>query len=352
MAQTGVNLSGMNLSGMNLSDVNLTDADLTGADLTGVIGANLTGAIINQNVPQAVAPQAVAPQGNADQNIAAINQVFTKSIFNINPFGTTISIKTKDNVLCLSLYFYKDYIYITSLNKCGITGSNSLKKVEEVAKLLLKSIKLMDASTINKCGVELDLAIIKILTNGQSWYNSLGYYSDNYKDEIAHNKNILDLSCKDFFESVFEKCFKKFLVSNSKDTINNKIKMHGKREALKKKIETEQKKLDDYDNFIRDETEKYILRRDAIIQKGVELYPYPNTGMNVKDYFTHIWSDDCTPDKSKWLSDIIEYIDESKILKYDNQLKKLFIDAKGKRKKTKRRKLLKLKRKYSGTHRR
>ena len=116
--------------------------------------------------------------------------------------------------------------------------------------------------------------------------------------------------------------------------------------------ETEQKKLDDYDNFIRDETEKYILRRDAIIQKGVELYPYPNIGMNVKDYFTHIWSDVCTPDKSKWLSDIIEYINDSKILKYDNQLKKMFIDAKGKRKKTKKRKLLKLKRKYSGTRRR
>jgi hypothetical protein len=284
----------------------------------------------------------------------AIDHVFTESRFNIKPFGKSISIKTKDNVICLSLYFYEDYISIISLNKCGITGSDSLQKVEEVAKLLpnIKLIKLMDASSINKCGVDLDLAIIKILTKGQSWYNSFGYYSDNYNDEIDNNRNILQTECKDFFESVFKNCFEKFLVSNSKDTINNKIKMYSNRETVKKYIEKEQKKLDDYDNFIRDETEKYILRRDAIIQKGVELYPYPNTGMNVKDYFTHIWSDVCTPDKSKWLSDIIEYIDESKVLKYDNQLKKMFIDAKGKRKKTKKRKLLKLKHKYSGTRRR
>ena len=257
-----------------------------------------------------------------------INQVFLESEFNINPFGKSISIKTKDDVKCLSLYFHEDYISITSLDKCGIPGSKSLKKVEEVAKLLpikINSINLMDASSINKCGVDLDLAIIKILTNGQSWYNSLGYYSDNYKDEIDHNKNILDLSCKDFFESVFEKCFEKFLVSNSKEIINNKLKMYGNKKPLIKLIETEQKKLDDYDNFIRDETEKYILRRDAIIQKGVDLYPYPNTGMNVKDYFTYILSDICTTEKSQWLSDIMDYINESKVLKYDNQLKKCLL---------------------------
>lgn len=286
-----------------------------------------------------------------------INQVFLESEFNINPFGKSISIKTKDDVKCLSLYFHEDYISITSLDKCGIPGSKSLKKVEEVAKLLpikINSINLMDASSINKCGVDLDLAIIKILTNGQSWYNSLGYYSDNYKDEIDHNKNILDLSCKDFFESVFEKCFEKFLVSNSKEIINNKLKMYGNKKPLIKLIETEQKKLDDYDNFIRDETEKYILRRDAIIQKGVDLYPYPNTGMNVKDYFTYILSDICTTEKSQWLSDIMDYINESKVLKYDNQLKKMFADkTKGGNKKTKRyNKRLKPKRKYSGTRRR
>ena len=203
--------------------------------------------------------------------IENIKIFFSESEFNIIFLGNAVNIKTKDDVNCLSLYFYEDNILIKSLYKCGITGSKSLKKVEEVAKLLTKSIKLIDASSINKCGVEIDLAIIKILTNGQSWYNSLGYYSDNYKDEIRHNKNILDLSCKDFFESVFEKCFEKFLVFNSKDTILRKLKIYGNRETLKEKIKTEQKKLDDYDNFIRNETEKYILRRDAIIQKTILL---------------------------------------------------------------------------------
>ena len=47
-----------------------------------------------------------------------INQVFLESEFNIIFLGNAVNIKTKDNVLCLSLYFYKDYIYITSLNKC------------------------------------------------------------------------------------------------------------------------------------------------------------------------------------------------------------------------------------------
>lgn len=287
--------------------------------------------------------------------IENIKIFFSESEFNIIFLGNAVNIKTKDDVKCLSLYFHEDYISITSLDKCGIPGSKSLKKVEEVAKLLpnIKSINLMDTSSINKCGVKLDLAIIKILTNGQSWYNSLGYYSDNYKDEIDHNKNILDLSCKDFFESVFEKCFTKFLVSNSKEIINNKLKMYGNRKPLKKLIETEQKKLDDYDNFIRDETEKYILHRDAIIQKGVDLYPYPEN-MSIQEYFTYILSDICTTEKIQWLSDIMDYIDESKVLKYDNQLKKMFADkTKGGKKKTKRyNKRLKPKRKYSGTRRR
>ena len=287
--------------------------------------------------------------------IENIKIFFSESEFNIIFLGNAVNIKTKDDVKCLSLYFHEDYISITSLDKCGIPGSKSLKKVEEVAKLLpnIKSINLMDTSSINKCGVKLDLAIIKILTNGQSWYNSLGYYSDNYKDEIDHNKNILDLSCKDFFESVFEKCFEKFLVSNSKEIINNKLKMYGNRKPLKKLIETEQKKLDDYDKFIRDETEKYILHRDVIIQKGVDLYPYPEN-MSIQEYFTYILSDICTTEKSQWLSDIMDYIDESKVLKYDNQLKKIFADkTKGGNKKTKRyNKRLKPKRKYSGTRRR
>jgi hypothetical protein len=288
--------------------------------------------------------------------IETIKIFFSESEFNIIFFGNAVNIETKDDVKCLSLYFYEDNISIKSLYKCGITGSDSLKKVEEVAKLLpikINSINLMDTSSINKCGVDLDLAIIKILTRGQSWYNSLGYYSDNYKDEIAHNKKILHLSCKDFFESVFEKCFTKFLVSNSKEIINNKLKIYGNRETLKKHRETEQQKLDNYDKFIHDETEKYILRRDAIIQKGVDLYPYPEN-MSIQEYFTHIWSDRCTTEKSQWLSDIMDYINESKVLKYDNQLKKMFADkTKGGNKKTKRyNKRLKPKRKYSGTRRR
>lgn len=129
--------------------------------------------------------------------------------------------------------------------------------------------------------------------------------------------------------------------------------MYGNRKPLKKLIETEQKKLDDYDKFIRDETEKYILRRDVIIQKGVDLYPYPEN-MSIQEYFTYILSDICTTEKSQWLSDIMDYIDESKVLKYDNQLKKMFADkTKGGNKKTKRyNKRLKPKRKYSGTRRR
>lgn len=144
--------------------------------------------------------------------IENIKIFFSESEFNIIFLGNAVNIKTKDDVKCLSLYFHEDYISITSLDKCGIHGSDSLKKVEEVAKLLpnIKSINLMDTSSINKCGVKLDLAIIKILTNGQSWYNSLGYYSDNYKDEIRHNKKILDLSCKDFLKVYLKNVLQNF----------------------------------------------------------------------------------------------------------------------------------------------
>lgn len=52
---------------------------------------------------------------------------------------------------------------------------------------------------------------------------------------------------------------------------------------------------------------------------------FSESEFNIQEYFTYILNDICTTEKSQWLSDIMDYIDESKVLKYDNQLKKCLL---------------------------
>lgn len=95
----------------------------------------------------------------------------------------------------MELEFFEDHIYIISLNKCGVnSGTYLLGKIDILAGLMpkIKYIELRDGSTININNVDIDLAFLKILTKGKSWYNSLGYVSSNYSKEILHNNELRD----------------------------------------------------------------------------------------------------------------------------------------------------------------
>jgi len=80
--------------------------------------------------------------------------------------------------------FDKLSIFITDLNKCGYSGTNTLERLELLSKNInIKFLCLEDQSSI-LCGeFMLDLATIYIFSKGQSWYNSLGYKQENYLEE-------------------------------------------------------------------------------------------------------------------------------------------------------------------------
>jgi hypothetical protein len=137
-------------------------------------------------------------------------------------FGVTFengSYKIKNGRdLCLEFEFIEDedededadgtVLYISEIFKCGDGKYNAremIKLIEDMAKTIpdppwsrVKYIKLEDGSSINVCagqnssGMNIDLRYLKILTTGESWYNSFGYKSLNHHANVAHNAGIIN----------------------------------------------------------------------------------------------------------------------------------------------------------------
>lgn len=116
--------------------------------------------------------------------------------------------------LCLEFEFIEDeddddgtVLHISKIFKCG-DGKYTrevIKLIEDMAKSIpvppwsrVKYIKLEDGSSINVCrgqnssGMNIDLRYLKILTTGESWYNSFGYKSLNHDANVAHNAAIIN----------------------------------------------------------------------------------------------------------------------------------------------------------------
>jgi hypothetical protein len=124
---------------------------------------------------------------------------------------------------CIFVQFFEDHIYIERLGRCELKGSETLKIIEQIAKQLenISYISLEDDSTLKvfpAIDIWINLYIYKILTKGQSWYNSLGYYSDNYANEFIENKKFENMTIKEFQEDV-----KSRIINYSKYDIHLKI---------------------------------------------------------------------------------------------------------------------------------
>jgi hypothetical protein len=85
-------------------------------------------------------------------------------------------------------------IYIDELNKCSLSGSKILENLELLCDSFAKEIEYIefsDASNVNLFNNEsysIELSTLRILSRGESWYNSLGYYSnDNISDRQSWN---------------------------------------------------------------------------------------------------------------------------------------------------------------------
>lgn len=281
-----------------------------------------------------------------EATIEIIRRVFSPKIIEINHPPNINIIDLESDDICGLFVIYPDHIYIKRLDKCGSTsGTELLQMYDTLAQQMpsIKYIELEDASKIEICKQKINLYILKILTTGQSWYNSKGYFSKHYESERSHNETIINKQYEDFIDTVYKKNLELFTDENSIEGYKKHIERHkkivddlnnqSKRSRLYKfeessKQNSEQKileyqdKIDHYDDTL---INNYIQEQEAEINIGIRLFPDANK--RVKDYFNYVWRDitsnirekvcdEETIEKFKWLSKFIDKIENIGILRY------------------------------------
>lgn len=96
----------------------------------------------------------------------------------------------------LCMYIDNNYhrnlcFYIEHLNKGVFSGPESLERLELLARRVgVKYLMLQDESSkpyqFTRTVAKINLAIISIITRGNSWYNQLGFYQRNYETQKAY----------------------------------------------------------------------------------------------------------------------------------------------------------------------
>jgi hypothetical protein len=117
--------------------------------------------------------------------------------------GISIILKYED--ICLSkLIDNNERLHISNIYKNPIvTGSKIMKICEYYGiKNNYKIISLMDNAMIITINYQFMLRCLSILIYGESWYNRLGYKSDNYCQEINDNKAIINLPISEFLRLI------------------------------------------------------------------------------------------------------------------------------------------------------
>ena len=117
--------------------------------------------------------------------------------------------------LCLEFEFIEDeddggtVLYISKIFKCGDSMPLTRELIKVIEKLAesnprVKYIKLEDGSSIHVCTVDIDLRYLKILTTGESWYNSFGYKSVNHDANVAHNAVIINKPMDELLPELYD----------------------------------------------------------------------------------------------------------------------------------------------------
>jgi len=157
-----------------------------------------------------------------------IYNFFTNDLYvvkNINDNEYTI--KTKNNEECLTIHFLLDNIRIEKLSKCGDnSGTYLLSKIEDLAKSMnhIQYITLLDTSEVKMYNSNIDLAILKIVTKGESWYNHLGYVSIDYENEKIYNAEYINMNF-DKLISLCRNAIETYLKTTNKENIKENIEL-------------------------------------------------------------------------------------------------------------------------------
>jgi hypothetical protein len=143
-------------------------------------------------------PKPIIPD---EKTIETIKRIFSPKIIEINNKININIIDSECDGICALFVIYPDHIHIKALAKCGTTtGNNLLEKFDRLVSEIpnMTYVMLDDESNIELCGHKIKLYTLKILTTGQSWYNSKGYVSDNNDDQKTVNARIINTQYEEF----------------------------------------------------------------------------------------------------------------------------------------------------------
>ena len=99
------------------------------------------------------------------------------------------------NNYCALIIIYDDELKIEQIYNCiSLSGTKIIQNIINIAERLdITNIYLDDGSVINGEVINgigachFYIYVLSILKNGRSWYNKLGFISDNYENEILQN---------------------------------------------------------------------------------------------------------------------------------------------------------------------
>ena len=122
-------------------------------------------------------------------------------------------IRIREDSLCMILSINIEKMYVSNLYKCSKTGTFNLKKIKEFASMCgVKRIDLVDGSSFFLCNrtPSISLALFEILRTGMSWYNRMGFVSDNFSKEQHHNNIIRNENLSYMLTFFLTQCARQF----------------------------------------------------------------------------------------------------------------------------------------------
>lgn len=130
------------------------------------------------------------------------------AIHNTNAFEIKSKISENNKSIINFTYKEAEYLYVYNIEKYeNYSGTTIMKKVIELGKKLnVKYIELCDYAMFNLGDykdLSLSLAPFHIITTGSSWYNKLGFKSDNTNDEILENEKTINLYLCDLVDNEY-----------------------------------------------------------------------------------------------------------------------------------------------------
>jgi len=244
---------------------------------------------------------------------------------------------------CVELEFFSNKIYISNINKCGEnSGSSLLHLIDNLALSMpnIDYIELNDGSLIEICSTKffIQLDIFKILTKGISWYNSLGYYSEQHEQEVQNNNiirttpiNQLLYWCLSYRVNEFLKDVSRAELEKSLEKTIAQAKQYPDDALLNRTILIYQQKLQNYDKYVEETIGQLKLEYDNIIGFGLYLFPGVDMSIPTFEYVNGVYSSinkfDCTSEanmlKYRYLRELVLYI--KPLITYNINLKKQII---------------------------